>query len=196
MTGAGLVVVATDERSAAAADRSGAGETEVWAALAEAALRAEGVTAGECNLVFVDPDEMARLNAEHMGEEGPTDVLSFPLDGADPDPVGARLVGDVVVCPAYAARSGDPCPAPAGDPAGAADAARPGDPGINPDGGLDTTPDATRPGDPADTTADGLALLVVHGVLHLLGYDHAEAADAARMRARERDLLAACYRRS
>ena len=156
MTGAGLVVVATDERSAAAADRSGAGETEVWAALAEAALRAEGVTAGECNLVFVDPDEMARLNAEHMGEEGPTDVLSFPLDGADPDPVGTRLVGDVVVCPAYAA----------------------------------------RPGDPADTTADGLALLVVHGVLHLLGYDHAEAADAARMRARERELLTACYRRS
>ena len=196
MTGAGLVVVATDERSAAAADRSGAGETEVWAALAEAALRAEGVTAGECNLVFVDPDEMARLNAEHMGEEGPTDVLSFPLDGADPDPVGTRLVGDVVVCPAYAARPGDPCPAPAGDPAGAADAARPVDPGINPDGGLDTTPDATRPVDPADTTADGLALLVVHGVLHLLGYDHAEAADAARMRARERDLLAACHRRS
>ena len=196
MTGAGLVVVATDERSAAAADRSGAGETEVWAALAEAALRAEGVTAGECNLVFVDPDEMARLNAEHMGEEGPTDVLSFPLDGADPDPVGTRLVGDVVVCPAYAARPGDPCPAPAGDPAGAADAARPGDPGINPDGGLDTTPDAARPGDPADTTADGLALLVVHGVLHLLGYDHAEAADAARMRARERELLAACRRRS
>ena len=192
MTGAGLVVVATDERSAAAADRSGAGETEVWAALAEAALRAEGVTAGECNLVFVDPDEMARLNAEHMGEEGPTDVLSFPLDGADPDPVGTRLVGDVVVCPAYAARPGDPCPAPAG----AAGAARPGDPGINPDGGLDTTPDATRPGDPADTTADGLALLVVHGVLHLLGYDHAEAADAARMRARERELLTACRRRS
>ena len=156
MTGADLVVVATDERSAApaAADRSGAGETAVWAALAEAALRAEGVTAGECNLVFVDPDEMARLNAEHMGQEGPTDVLSFPLDGADPDPVGTRLVGDVVVCPAHAARSGTPV----------------------------ATPD------------DGLALLVVHGVLHLLGYDHADAADAARMQARERELLAACHR--
>lgn len=159
MTGADLVVVATDERSAAAAaDRSGAGETAVWAALAEAALRAEGVTAGECNLVFVDPDEMARLNAEHMGEEGPTDVLSFPLDGADPDPVGTRLVGDVVVCPAYAARPGDP------------------------DGAPSATPDG------------GLALLVVHGVLHLLGYDHAGAADAARMQARERELLAACHR--
>ena len=163
-----MVVVATDERSAApaAADRSGAGETAVWAALAEAALRAEGVTAGECNLVFVDSDEMARLNAEHMGEEGPTDVLSFPLDGADPDPVGTRLVGDVVVCPAYAARPGDP----------------------------DATPAATPDGDPDATPDGGLALLVVHGVLHLLGYDHADAADAARMQARERELLAACYR--
>ena len=180
MTGAGLVVVATDERSAAAvADRSGAGETAVWATLAEAALRAEGVTAGECNLVFVDPDEMARLNAEHMGEEGPTDVLSFPLDGADPDPVGTRLVGDVVVCPAYAARNAAPVATPDGNP------------NATPDGGLDGDP----AGDPNAAPDDGLALLVVHGVLHLLGYDHADAADAARMQARERELLAACHRR-
>ena len=143
MNGAGLAVVATDER---AGDRSGAVDVRVWAALAEAVLRAESVTAGELNLVFVDPDEMARLNAEHMGEDGPTDVLSFPLDGADPHPVGARMVGDVVVCPACAA-DGD------------------------------------------------LALLVVHGVLHLLGYDHARTADAARMQARERELLAAHCRR-
>lgn len=179
MTGAGLVVVATDERSAAAAaDRSGAGETAVWAALAEAALRAEGVTAGECSLVFVDPDEMARLNAEHMGEEGPTDVLSFPLDGADPDPVGTRLVGDVVVCPAYAARPGTPVATP----------------DATPDGNPNATPDATPDGDPDASPDGGLALLVVHGVLHLLGYDHADAADAARMQARERELLAACHR--
>ncbi len=188
MTGAGLVVVATDERSAAAAaDRSGAGETAVWAALAEAALRAEGVTAGECSLVFVDPDEMARLNAEHMGEEGPTDVLSFPLDGADPDPVGTRLVGDVVVCPAYAARNGGSDGALAGTPDG--------DPAGTPDGGLDGDPNATPDGDPDASPDGGLALLVVHGVLHLLGYDHADAADAARMQARERELLAACHRR-
>ncbi len=148
MSEAGLVVVATDER---AGDRSESETVDVgaWAALAEAALRAENVTTGELNLVFVDPAEMARLNAEHMGEDGPTDVLSFPLDGADPAPVGARMVGDVVVCPACA---------------------RP------------------RPGE--------LALLVLHGVLHLLGYDHACAADAARMQARERELLAAHYRRS
>lgn len=140
--GAGLAVVATDERTG---DRSEAVDVGAWADLAEAALRAENVTAGELNLVFVDPGEMARLNAEHMGEEGPTDVLSFPLDGADPHPVGARMVGDVVVCPACAAGP------------------------------------------------DELALLVVHGVLHLLGYDHADPADAARMQARERELLASHY---
>ena len=149
--GAGLTAVVTDERTG---DRSEAVDVGAWAALAEAALRAENVTAGELNLVFVDPGEMARLNAEHMGEDGPTDVLSFPLDGADPHPVGARMVGDVVVCPAWARDRG----------LGAA-------------------------GDPE------LALLVVHGVLHLLGYDHADPADAAQMQARERELLAAHYRR-
>ena len=45
-------------------------------------LRAEGAS-GELTLTFVDPAEIAALNAEHMGVEGPTDVLSFPLDAAD-----------------------------------------------------------------------------------------------------------------
>ena len=34
-----------------------------------------------------------------------------------------------------------------------------------------------------------LALLVIHGVLHLLGYDHEEAREAMKMRAREKELL-------
>lgn len=38
---------------------------------------------------------------------------------------------------------------------------------------------------------DELALIVTHGILHLLGYDHADPEDAARMKARERQLLAA-----
>jgi len=36
---------------------------------------------------------------------------------------------------------------------------------------------------------DELALLVVHGVLHLLGYDHAEDEEGATMRRREQELL-------
>ena len=35
---------------------------------------------GELTLTFVDRDEMAALNREHLGHDGPTDVLSFPLD--------------------------------------------------------------------------------------------------------------------
>ena len=36
---------------------------------------------------------------------------------------------------------------------------------------------------------DELALLVVHGVLHVLGMDHADPTEAAAMQARERELL-------
>ncbi len=36
---------------------------------------------------------------------------------------------------------------------------------------------------------DEMALIVTHGILHLLGYDHNDPADAATMSARERDLL-------
>jgi probable rRNA maturation factor len=40
------------------------------------------------------------------------------------------------------------------------------------------------------TAEDELALLVVHGVLHLLDYDHAESSEAIVMRRREQELLA------
>ena len=168
MSGSDLLVVAIDERSRIG-DRSGAFAVEPWAALAEATLRAENVTAGELNLVFVDSTEMARLNAEHLGRDGPTDVLSFPLDGVEADPLGPgpALVGDVVICPAYAQ----------------ARAAGGGAEGVE----VHTT------GSGAEGEEE-LALLVVHGVLHTLGYDHDCARDAARMQARERELLAAHHR--
>lgn len=43
----------------------------------------------------------------------------------------------------------------------------------------------------AGTLDDELALLTVHGVLHILGHDHADPADGARMRERELELLTA-----
>ncbi|MET0159656.1 MAG: rRNA maturation RNase YbeY, partial [Acidimicrobiales bacterium] len=78
------------------------------------------------------------------GHDGPTDVLSFSIDGPGAGPGG--LLGDVVVCPAVARRN-----AP----------------------------------DHAGTYEDEVALLVVHGVLHVLGHDHAEPDEAAVMRQRE-----------
>ncbi|MGH2687487.1 MAG: rRNA maturation RNase YbeY [Actinomycetota bacterium] len=66
---------------------------------------AEGAV-GEISLLLVDAAHMAELHAEHMGEDGPTDVLSFPVDGlvteAPPPWAPPVLVGEVVVCPAVA----------------------------------------------------------------------------------------------
>lgn len=136
-------VVVSDEQDEVAVD------ADRWAVLASAALGAEGA-AGELTLTFVDREEMASLNSEHMGAEGPTDVLSFPLDPFGDDGPGPSLVGDLVICPAVAAEA---APTHAGS--------------------LD----------------DELALLVVHGVLHIVGHDHADPDETRVMRARELELL-------
>ncbi len=133
-------------------------DVDRWCAVAAAALIDEGVATGTLDLLFVDPEAIAALNQEHLGHVGPTDVLSFPLDGPDSttDPLDAGdgpplHLGDVVVCPQVAR-------AQAPDHAGSVEAE--------------------------------LTLLVVHGVLHVLGHDHAEAAETAVMQERERIHLA------
>ena len=139
-----VVVIVADEQDDVEVD------LDRWSALARAVLVDEGLV-GELTLTFVDRDDIAALNAEHMDVQGPTDVLSFPLD-ADLDPADAPvagvplLLGDVVICPAVAA---DAAPTHAGS--------------------LD----------------DELALLVVHGVLHVLGHDHTGPDDTDQMQARE-----------
>jgi len=124
-------------------------------AVARSAAAAEGAV-GEVSLLLVSADRMAELHAEHMGEPGPTDVLSFPVDGLVtelPQPGGPPvLVGEVVVCPAVALAQ--------------AQASSP------------RLPDS-------EGLAAELDLLVVHGVLHLLGHDHDTDEAAARMRERE-----------
>ena len=140
-------VVVYDEQTEVAVD------APRWAELAAQALRAEGAR-GELTLTFVALDEMTSLNAEHMGVDGPTDVLSFPLDDPSVEPLANEplLLGDVVVCPAVAVEA---APTHAG------------------------------------TVDDELALLVVHGCLHVLGHDHAEPDETRAMRARELELLEA-----
>jgi probable rRNA maturation factor len=59
-----------------------------------------GVEDGHVAVSFVEPEAIAALNADHRGKPGPTDVLSFPIDGAGPVH-GARELGDVVICPAH-----------------------------------------------------------------------------------------------
>jgi probable rRNA maturation factor len=68
------------------------------------ALASAGVRDGHLAVEFVDAKRMAELNDEHRGKDGPTDVLSFPVDGADPGASGEgvpRELGDVVICPEH-----------------------------------------------------------------------------------------------
>lgn len=76
--------------------------------LARTTLEAEGEARSELSVSFVTVEEMADLHRTYLAEEGPTDVLSFPLDETGED--GVRILGDVVIAPAVAAanRPDDP----------------------------------------------------------------------------------------
>jgi len=63
-----------------------------------AALSAAGIGDGHLGLELVDEERMRELNSRHRGRDEPTDVLSFPLDGAG-ESAGPRELGDVVICP-------------------------------------------------------------------------------------------------
>jgi probable rRNA maturation factor len=156
-------VFAADEQSDEPVD------TGRWARLAGAVLEAEGVRGdAEVSLLFVDETAMAELNRRFLGREGPTDVLAFPIDEDVYE--GAR----------------------------SADSLGPG-PGVDPElaelptilGDVVLCPAVARRNAPnhAGTYEDELALLVVHGVLHLLGMDHTDSREAAVMERREQVLL-------
>lgn len=118
-------------------------------AAARFALDRMGVsTLAELSVLLVELDVMADLHERWMNLPGPTDVMAFPMDELDsarrPDASdsGPALLGDIVLCPAFARDQ------------------------------------ARKAG---HSLLDELHLLTVHGVLHLLGYDHAEAAEEREM---------------
>jgi probable rRNA maturation factor len=71
-------------------------------AVAYAAASA-GIEDGHVAIEFVDSERIAELNTAHRGVEGPTDVLSFPVDEDMelPGPPALRELGDVVICPEH-----------------------------------------------------------------------------------------------
>ena len=71
-------------------------------AAALAALSAAGVDDGHLSVEMVGEARIRELNRAHRGRDEPTDVLSFPIDGAS-DVAGPRELGDVVICPAHTA---------------------------------------------------------------------------------------------
>lgn len=105
-------------------------------------------------LVLVDEAAMEQLHVQWMGEPGPTDVLSFPMDelrpGTDDAITPAGVLGDVVLCPQVAE--------------------------VQAEGA-------------GHSTMDELMLLTTHGILHLLGFDHAEPDEEKEMFSLQRDLL-------
>jgi probable rRNA maturation factor len=66
------------------------------------ALASAGVEDGHVAVEFVDAARIAELNAAHRAKQGPTDVLSFPIDG-DGAAAGPRELGDIVICPDHTA---------------------------------------------------------------------------------------------
>ena len=144
------------------------------------ALDAAGAPAPASLAVILSNDaELAQLNEQHMGHDGPTDVLSFPMLHAsvfpphpgqragtqrarDVDfvnPPGRRQhLGDIVISVERAAEQ-------AGEGRGG------------------------QTGDVKWSASDELRLLVIHGVLHVCGWDHADADERDAMRALENELL-------
>ena len=91
-------LIAIDDRQTDAVD------VESLTALARECLVGEGIVDAELSISFVTEDEIADLHRRYLQQDGPTDVLSFPLDdevGED----GLRMLGDVVIAPAVAARN-------------------------------------------------------------------------------------------
>lgn len=144
-----------------------------WAKLARQVLTARKVKGEtEVSLLFVDETAMATLNQQFLGKTGPTDVLSFPIE-EEPGPTG---------------RSPDFGGTGPGTSAEAGALMLLGDVVICP------VVAARNAEEHGVTIDDEVALLVVHGLLHLLGMDHENDADAERMEALERQLLQQFYR--
>ncbi|MDQ1397261.1 MAG: putative rRNA maturation factor [Acidimicrobiaceae bacterium] len=160
----GVEVFAADEQSQQPVD------TMRWVRLAEAVLNAEKVKGEvELSLLFVDEDSIADLNKRFLGKDGPTDVLAFPIDE---DPVaGGRSPDSGTTGPNDLPTETGDLPTLLGDVV------------ICPTVAMRNAPEH------AGTYDDEVALLVVHGILHLLGMDHMEDDEAEAMERRERELL-------
>jgi len=121
--------------------------------VAQFSLNAMGIHVdSELSITLVDEKEMSDLHMRWMDEAGPTDVLSFPMDEMKPHSAaqGPGMVGDVVLCPDYAAQQ------------------------------------AAKVG---HSLGEELELLTVHGILHLLGYDHREEIEKEAMFGLQEELL-------
>lgn len=137
---------------------------ERLAAAARRVLEAEGAPPCELSIAVTDDETVRALNREYAGEDAVTDVLSFSQREGEAlvaPPEGLPPLGEVVIAYPQAERQAQ-----------------------------DEREWAAADGEPASVLRE-VERLLVHGVLHLLGYDHAEPDEAQRMREREEALAAA-----
>jgi len=141
----------------------------VESALAETAAAALGDQDVEIELTLCGDEEMTHLNFDHMGERGPTDVLAFPLHEWSVDMGHSHLADEDAGLPPGGLLLGDVV--------------------------IDVDQAVRQAVDGGWSPAQEIALLAVHGALHLVGHDHVEPEDEAAMRTIERRVLAELHKR-
>ncbi len=134
-------------------------------------------TAGQVSLLLTDDAAVRELNRVYRGLDETTDVLSFspshPGTWMGDDEPPPELAGGPADWPAFVLPPEEP--PPLGEV-------------------IISYPQARRQAIAAGRpVARELAWLVVHGVLHLAGYDHQEPAETARMQALEQAALARIF---
>jgi probable rRNA maturation factor len=143
---------------------------EVWsAAVAETVLLALGEHPAEVELSLIGDTEMTRLHFDHMGERGPTDVLSFPLHEWTVEHGRSHLADEA---PSF----GGAAPLVLGDVV------------------IDLDQAARQSAEGAWSVPEEVALLAIHGTLHLVGHDHDEPEGEAAMREAEHQVLSVLHR--
>ena len=141
-----------------------------WRLLSLATLTEEGIRGGvELSVIFIDEQAMTDLNEQYMGKTGPTDVLAFPIDSTEL--MISQGPGAITHSPSQSQYDTSDIPLLLGDVLICPSVAH--------------AQSATHAG----TYDDELALLLVHGILHILGHDHDIEVDAEIMRKRELDIL-------
>ena len=118
---------------------------------------------GDLSIALVTDARIRALNRSYRGKDAPTDVLSFPPNEISDD--GRRTTDD-------GPRTTDAGAGTLGDIAIATGVAR------------------RQARDAGHSYAVELKVLALHGLLHLLGYDHENSSDAGRMARLERRLRA------
>lgn len=139
------------------------------AAATETVRAGFGTREVEVELTLCGDPEMVRLNFDHMGERQPTDVLAFPLHEWVVEGRHSQLADDDGF--------GPPGPMLLGDVV------------------VDVDQAVRQSSEGAWSVPEELAMLTIHGTLHLLGHDHAEIEEEQAMRAIERTVLTGLHRR-